>query len=239
MAKAIQGRKYRLLFYGYMLNRWRRATLFLGITILVYVGILWGAEWYYIDPAKNPLVRLDTLSGSLLIGLGAIVVLFSIFLALAHRWAYIQPMGDHFKIVTPFFRVNVSYRRIHSTRTAEFGSLFPPKKMSNYKGELVEPFARDTAIVVQLTGFPISPKTLRLFLSPFFFYDNTPHFVLLVDDWMRFSSELESYRISGKNAQNPSVVIKPQANQPQAKQPQAPKPRSGMLAALPKDDKKK
>ena len=35
---------------------------------------------------------------------------------------------------------------------------------------------------------------LRFFLSRFFFKDRTPHFVILVDDWMRFSTELESLR---------------------------------------------
>jgi hypothetical protein len=34
-----------------------------------------------------------------------------------------------------------------------------------------------------------------LFLSPFFFKDKTPHIVLLVKDWLRFSTELESMRL--------------------------------------------
>ncbi|KAA0263535.1 MAG: hypothetical protein EDM79_17955 [Chloroflexi bacterium] len=40
----------------------------------------------------------------------------------------------------------------------------------------------------------MSQPALRLFLSPLFFKDKTPHFVLLVQDWMRFSAELESMR---------------------------------------------
>lgn len=34
-------------------------------------------------------------------------------------------------------------------------------------------------------------STLRLFLSPLFFKDKTPHFVIVVDDWMRLSSEMQ------------------------------------------------
>jgi hypothetical protein len=49
--------------------------------------------------------------------------------------------------------------------------------------------------VIELTGYPISPSILRLFLSRFFFKDNTPHLVILVNDWMRFSTELESMRL--------------------------------------------
>jgi hypothetical protein len=40
-------------------------------------------------------------------------------------------------------------------------------------------------------------STLRLFLSPFFFKDKTPHLVILVDEWMKFSNELESLRQGG------------------------------------------
>jgi hypothetical protein len=35
-------------------------------------------------------------------------------------------------------------------------------------------------------------------LSPFFFRDKTPHIVILVKDWLRFSSELDSMRLSRK-----------------------------------------
>jgi hypothetical protein len=35
---------------------------------------------------------------------------------------------------------------------------------------------------------------LRLFLSPLFFKDKTPHFVILVKDWMKLSAEMESMR---------------------------------------------
>jgi len=38
---------------------------------------------------------------------------------------------------------------------------------------------------------------LRLFLSRFFFKDKTPHLVLLVRDWMKFITELDSMRAGG------------------------------------------
>jgi hypothetical protein len=60
-----------------------------------------------------------------------------------------------------------------------------------------------TAIVVELKSFPLPYPMLRLFLSPFFFKDKTPHLVLLVDKWLRFSSEMESFR-SGGGIEDPS-----------------------------------
>jgi len=64
--------------------------------------------------------------------------------------------------------------------------------------------AKMTALVVELTGYPMSQSTLRLFLSPLFFKDKTPHFVILVDDWMRFSNELDSVR-SGAGPSSPQT----------------------------------
>jgi hypothetical protein len=49
-----------------------------------------------------------------------------------------------------------------------------------------------------MSALPLSVQTLRLFLSPFFFKDQTPHLVILVEDWMGFSTELESRRLGGE-----------------------------------------
>jgi hypothetical protein len=82
-------------------------------------------------------------------------------------------------------------------------NLFPPKSLSNWNRELLEPMFGNTAIVVHLTSYPLPRGVLRLFLSPFFFYDKTPHFILVVADWMAFSTELDSRRISGKVPRQP------------------------------------
>jgi hypothetical protein len=106
----------------------------------------------------------------------------------------VQPFPGYLKIVTPFIRVNISYKRIQKTTPTEMRFMFPRKSMSGWVWDIFEPLANRTAIVIELKGYPISPVVLRLFLSRFFFKDKTPHFVILVKDWMRFSSELESMR---------------------------------------------
>jgi hypothetical protein len=72
--------------------------------------------------------------------------------------------------------------------------IFNYKGMSWWVKEIFSPLATKTALLIELTGYPISPTLLRLFLYRFFFKDKTPHLVILVEDWMRFSSELESMR---------------------------------------------
>jgi hypothetical protein len=74
------------------------------------------------------------------------------------------------------------------------GALFPPQGVSSWRAEIIQPLAKMTTVVIDLNGYPMSQSALRMFLSPLFFKDKTPHFVILVDDWMRFSNELESMR---------------------------------------------
>ena len=72
--------------------------------------------------------------------------------------------------------------------------MFPPKSLRGFNREILEPLFKLTAVVVELNALPMPISTLRLFLSPFFFKDKTPHLVILVRDWMAFSAELESQR---------------------------------------------
>jgi len=106
----------------------------------------------------------------------------------------VQPFPEYLKLVTPFMRLNISYKRIRKTTTTEMHYLFPFKGLSGWMQDIFEPLAGKTAMVIELNGYPISPVMLRFFLSRFFFKDKTPHLVILVKDWMRFSSELESMR---------------------------------------------
>jgi hypothetical protein len=76
----------------------------------------------------------------------------------------------------------------------EMRYLFPLKSMSGWVRDIFSPLATKSALVLELTGYPVSPSIMRLFLYRFFFKDKTPHIVILVKDWMRFSSELESMR---------------------------------------------
>lgn len=116
-----------------------------------------------------------------------------LFLAI-RRMAYIQPMPGYIKLVTPFMRINISYKRLVKTTTAEMRQLFPAKSMSGWIRGIFEPLASQTAIVLELKSYPVSPALLRMFLSRFFFKDRTPHLVILVRDWMRLSAEIDSFR---------------------------------------------
>lgn len=186
MAKA--GRRYPLLIYTRMMDRWWPAVFCIGLALIALA-------WPFYSDLYTRLTepwRWMTLAG-----LGVVVVFISLIMLALRKSAYVQPFSDHLRLVTPLLRMKISYRRIRRTTTATMYSLFPPRTLSGTKRAIIEPLANLTAVVVELNSFPMSPAALKFFLSPFFFKDKTPHLIILVQNWMGFSTELESTRVSG------------------------------------------
>lgn len=178
------GRRYPLVIYRHVVNRWWPEILGLGIILLT---LAWPVY-------HDPLGRAQSWRWIGLLLLGGGTILTALLLAALRRLAYVQIFPTHLKLVTPFLRLNISHKRLRRAVTAEVRTLFPPGKMRGWKRDVIAPLGGRTAMVLELSGWPAAPELLRWFLSPFFFKDKTPHFVILVDDWMRFSTELESLR---------------------------------------------
>jgi hypothetical protein len=179
-----RGRKYPLIVYQHMLNRWWPAMIAMGL------GMFALAYSEYIDP----LAQFIAWRWQLFAGVGSLAILVGLFFIIIKRFAYVQVFPSYLKLVTPFMRVNISYKRIVRTTTTEMRHLFPPRSLSGWVQDIFAPLASLTAMVIELNSYPISPAVMRMFLSRFFFKDKTPHIVILVNDWMLFSAELESKR---------------------------------------------
>ena len=187
------GHRYPLVIYSHMLNRWWPATLTLSLGLF---GLAWALSRTWQGQANPWAVTVA-------VALGGFVLVVTLFLFIIRNAAYVQPFDTYLRLVTPFLRFNISYRRFRGTTTASMGTLFPPKSISKWRREIVAPLAGKTALVINLSGYPVAPQLLRLFLSPFFFKDKTPHLVILVKDWLRFSTELDSLRMGGKKQAAP------------------------------------
>jgi hypothetical protein len=191
MARA--GHKYPLIVYRHMLSRWWTPMVAIGL------GMFALAYSEYIDPLAQFLPERWQLFATI----GGLSIVLGLFFWALRYFAYVQPLPSHLKLVTPFLRLNISYKRIRKTTATEMRYLFSYKSMSGWVRDIFSPLATQTAVVIELSGYPISPALLRLFLSRFFFKDKTPHLVILVKDWMRFSAELDSMR-SGVDLNPPS-----------------------------------
>lgn len=143
---------------------------------------------------------------TLLAGIGGMAVGVALLMALLRKSAYVQPFSDHIRIVTPLLRMNISHRRLLRTTTARMSQLFPRRQLHGLKRDILAPLYGNTAVVMEFNALPLPISTLKLFLSPFFFKDRTPHLVILVKDWMGFSTELDS--LSTGTWEPPVVVTK-------------------------------
>lgn len=179
-----RGRKYPLIVYRHMVNRWWPPMFAFGLCMFAL------AYREYIDP----LAQFIAWRWQLAAVVGVLAILVGLFLFIIKYFAYVQVFPTYLKLVTPFFRINISYKRITRTTTTEMRHLFPPKSLSGWMQDIFAPLAHLTGVVIDLNGYPMPPTVLRRFLSRFFFKDKTPHIVILVNDWMLFSAELESMR---------------------------------------------
>ena len=192
MRRKKSGKRYPLLLYQRVMNRLWGATLTLG----VLMSSAWGWSWF------SPIPLFEN-QDNVWLGVAAAVLLsFTIFAILGRKVAYVQPHKDHVRLVTPFLRTNISYRRIRRVHPADFQQLYPPHEASWAQRQLLTPFYGNTAIVLELNGYPLPTILLRFFLAPQMFSPHTTGLVLLVPSWMKFSTELDSYRGAWLQSQN-------------------------------------
>lgn len=181
--------RHRLLLYTYLLNRWWRAVLACGLTLLILAAGLAFIPYYF---PQFPVVWVSDWILWIVTGIGVLTVFGALFLAAIRKSAYVQVFPDHLRLVTPFLRLRIAYQRLRRTYTAEMGKLFPARQIRGWKREILQPLASRTAVVLELRQLPLGRAALGLFLSPFFFPDKTPRMALLVSDWMAFATELDS-----------------------------------------------
>jgi hypothetical protein len=166
------------------MSRLWASALVLGLLLMV----IWGWGWFFTTPL------LEDGENIWLAVAGLVSLAFALFAFFGRSMAYVQPYRDHLRLVTPFLRLNISYRRIHNSHPAEFTQLFPPKDASWAQRNLLAPFYGRTAIVVDLAAYPMNPRLMRFFLAPQMFSPRSKGLVLIVPDWMAFSTELDSFR---------------------------------------------
>ena len=181
------GRRYPLVLYTQMMDRWWPLLLLTGLALLGLAWWLRGIDGRLAQPWRS------TTMG----GISGIVILAALVMLGVRKAAYVQPFDNHLRLVTPLLHLKISYRRIRGTTTTGMGILFPPRSLTGTRRAIIRSLMGHTAVVVEMSSLPLSRSVLRLFLSPFFFKDRTPHLVILVDNWMGFATELESLRIGG------------------------------------------
>jgi len=156
------------------------------------LGLLLGVIWWWSNFMDTTIIENGN---NAWIAVSAFVALsFTLLAFVTRRMAYVQAYNTHLRIVTPFLRLNISYKRIRNTHPADFHQLFPANRASWAQTRFLAPFYGMTAVIVEMHSFPISPKLLRLFLPSQMFSKNAEGLVLLVPEWMKLSTDIDTYR---------------------------------------------
>jgi len=183
------GHRLRLELYTHILNRWWRYLLVIGLVLLVTaLGLGFRPGFSAETTSDYPESTLWVVGVS-----GGLSIFLAIFIFTIRKSAYIQACDNHLRLITPFLKLKISYRRIRKASSMEMRRLFPPERIKR-KRAILSPLAKSTVIVLDLNGLPLPRLALLFFLSPLFFPDKSPRLALLVKDWMNFSTELETYR---------------------------------------------
>lgn len=159
-------------------------SLTLLLTIVLFVLVVW-SELQPPDPKGE--IGVTWLTAGCMVAL--VISLFAFF----SRWmAYTQAHHDHLSIVTPFLNLKIAYRRMLSIHPSLLQQVYPKDSASWSETSFLEPFYGKTVIVVEVRNYPMDPRLLRFFLSRYMFSPLSPGFVLLVPDWIKFSTELDT-----------------------------------------------
>ncbi len=182
MAKRRRGTRFRLLIYERMWQRWAWPC----ILIVLASAAMW---WFAPD---IPIIYQPLRHLTLVPALVSLVIL--VYIYLARRLAWVQCRPDHLRIQTPFYPLVISYGRIKVIRPKTFNKVFSPSKEKGSRRRWLLPYWGKTAVVVELSKYPMSKGWLRLWFSPYLLTPDMTGFVFLVEDWMALSRQLDDFR---------------------------------------------
>ena len=103
MAK--DGHRFPLVVYTHMINRWWPAILTIGLALLglSWAVYSWGFEqWRWLTFAS----------------IGVLHLFLGLLLLAIRKSAYVKPFSDRLQLVTPFLRLNISYKRFRRASSA-------------------------------------------------------------------------------------------------------------------------
>jgi hypothetical protein len=188
MKQKNKGKRHPLLLFRRTMDRFILATLPLGV-------VMGALQWPGLGllPAGQNADLLFLFATFIVLGMAVVGIIF-------RNYAYVQARADYLRLATPLFALKISYRRIMSVHPAAIGKLFPIHEASWSERRFLEPYYGETAVVVELSGYPLSKKFLRIFLGSHTFLPHRVGFVFLVPDWMGLSTDIDTLQGKWRHA---------------------------------------
>jgi len=177
------GKRFRLLIYERMWQRWASVCLLIAAAS---AALWWLAPPLGLFPSQQRILILAPVAGALCVFAYAF---------LARNRAWVQCRKTHLHIQTPVLPLVISYSRMRLVRPKMFHQVFTPESQRPARRVWLEPYWKKTTIAVALSDYPMSEFWLRLWFSPYLLNRQDKELILLVEDWMGLSRQLDDFRI--------------------------------------------
>jgi hypothetical protein len=181
-------KKYRLLLYEQMSKRMRGKLLFLAIVlfVLAMADLLWrpfmGDAWF--------LLWLAWL----------LVVLWWGYYAFAVRRAGLIVYDNYLVLQGPLRAVKISYGRVHSITSTHMSQHYDLNKLKGRDKALAAPLYQYTCAFIEMRSYPKELKEKRKQFARLLFSPRRPGLLLVVDDWMKLSQDVDTRRVRWHDA---------------------------------------
>jgi hypothetical protein len=187
------GKKHRLLIYE-RVYRQRRGLFLLAAFVLALLFLIIAQGWPVALPDEFMQSLWPPEYDILLLIASGIFFLAFLFKLVAPRVAYVQCTERNIRIQTPLYPLILSYKRVITVRPNQWGKLYPPERMKRGQHRLLDKALGEGVLVLDLKGWPVSPKFLKLWIPGVMFSPTGDGLVLWVKDWMLLNRELSDYK---------------------------------------------
>ena len=135
----------------------------------------------------------------ILLAIGSIAFVLFVFRLVASQIPFIQCTEENFKIQTPLYPIVFSYRRVKGTRPNALFEVFRKDDVSGQEARFLEKYSGQTAIIVEMDGYPLSLDWLKFWMTNLMFTPDGRGIVLWVEDWMTLNRELSDFKDKWRN----------------------------------------
>ena len=176
-----RAKRFPLLVYKVVVRRWRWPAF-----LLIPAGI---ALWWILGRNKSV---LDAWAWLPLV-ISAVGLLVFLYTLLADG-ACIRCRERYFTLQTPLYPIVFSYRRVQAVRPVDFAKIRPPEEEKPARWRLYRHLWGQTAVAIDLRGYPLSKRWLRIWCHEYLFQPTSTGLLVLTDDWMGLIRQIEIHR---------------------------------------------